>query len=286
MATHHRMESRRCTSPGRGLPVLQWTLGSGHARVVRSDPEDSESDAVAAVRNEGKTTTLVSQDADPLQVVAALELPVGSPVLVVLGGAGGMSPSDYQACKPLFESSLAPIADRSHSVVVDGGTDAGVMRLMGRARASTRSSFPLVGVVPTGSVASSADEEDPSKAALEPNHSHVALVPGRHFGDESTWLAQLASAVANGRPFPALLVNGGMLSLRDATNVVRAGGDVIAVEGTGRAADRLARGAGGGTPEADCVELLASGHVTVHSLRSPRWDEALGAALLGRRDAW
>jgi SLOG in TRPM, prokaryote len=67
--------------------------------------------------------------------------------LVVIGGADGMSSGDLRRLRPLFSGVLATLAWRFGAAVLDGGTDTGVMRLMGRGRAASGYDFPLVGVV-------------------------------------------------------------------------------------------------------------------------------------------
>jgi len=65
--------------------------------------------------------------------------------LVVVGGAERMSADEMTRARPVIEA-LGDLAKRVGAVVVDGGTDEGVMRLLGQARARGRS-FPLIGVV-------------------------------------------------------------------------------------------------------------------------------------------
>src|SRR5215207_1178013 len=75
------------------------------------------------------------------------------PVLVVVGGAGGLGEADVAPLQSLFADGLAPLAERCGAAVIDGGTDAGVMSLIGQARAEIGGSFPLIGVAPTERVA-------------------------------------------------------------------------------------------------------------------------------------
>lgn len=134
--------------------------------------------------------------------------------------------------------------------MVDGGTDAGVMRLMGEARVGADSGFPLVGVAAAGTVALPAEPlPRPDAARLEPRHSHFVLVPGSEWGDESPWLARVAGALAGGSPSLTVLVNGGETALEDASLSVASGRPVISVSGSGRAADALAGALRGGTPD-------------------------------------
>src|SRR5215831_4161616 len=85
----------------------------------------------------------------------------GRAALVVVGGASGLSGRDSRRLAPLFSDILAPLAQRLRATVVDGGTGAGGMRLMGDARGEGGASFPLIGVIV---------DELVDSIGLEPNH--------------------------------------------------------------------------------------------------------------------
>lgn len=162
------------------------------------------------------------------------------PVVAVVGGAGGLDESGIAALTSLFTGAIAPVIRERGAVAVDGGTDTGVMRLMGRARAAGEP-FPLVGVAALGAVNFPGHRgTNPDSAPLEPNHTHFVLVPGAQWGDEVPWLAAVASIVAAGRPSVTLLVNGGEISLADASSSLANNRPVLVLAGTGRAADRIA----------------------------------------------
>src|SRR3712207_4484124 len=66
------------------------------------------------------------------------------PVLSLVGGADALNDSDMANLRSLFTEVLAPMVGALGAAVVDGGTNAGVMRLMGQARFKTNSTFPLI----------------------------------------------------------------------------------------------------------------------------------------------
>jgi hypothetical protein len=72
------------------------------------------------------------------------------------------------------------------------------------------------------------------------NHSHFVIVPGNDWGDESPWLALVASALSGTQPSATVLVNGGDTAWLDVEASVAAGRPVIVVDGSGRAADDIA----------------------------------------------
>jgi len=171
--------------------------------------------------------------------IAALGLQGSRPVLVIVGGAGNLEPDDYARLENLFEESLAPLAEELGMVVVDGGTDVGVMQLMGRARAKLGATFPLVGVMPFEK-ARIPQNPSPQAKALEPNHTHFILVPGSEWGDESPWIAGVATALSGKSPSATILLNGGNASIVDVRASIADCRPVVVIAGTGRLADELA----------------------------------------------
>ncbi|MFD0206171.1 MULTISPECIES: hypothetical protein [Saccharothrix] len=165
--------------------------------------------------------------------LGAAGLPVGRPVLVLVGGAGGMEPGELDALASVLRD-LVPLLDECGAVVVDGGTDVGVMRAVGRARAAAGGRFPLVGV---------AAEVAVDLAAFEPNHTHLVLVPGRVWGDESPWLAEVADVVAGPAPSLTVLVNGGPITFDDAEHSLARDRPLVVLRGSGRTADAIAESA-------------------------------------------
>jgi hypothetical protein len=61
--------------------------------------------------------------------------------VVIGGGASLISEEDLQRLQRLFSKVLAPLAQELGVIVADGGTDAGVMRLMGQRRGSRQFSI-------------------------------------------------------------------------------------------------------------------------------------------------
>ncbi|WP_449420892.1 hypothetical protein [Phormidium nigroviride] len=164
------------------------------------------------------------------------------PILVLVGGASGITPEDMTRLNLLFVKVLAPLAQSLGAAVVDGGTDTGIMQLMGQSRAATGTTFPLIGVAPSGKVAIPYPHLSPAKGtALEQHHTHFVLVPGASWGEECPWMADLATLLADGERSVTVLINGGKVTWRDAEESVRAGRPVLVIAGTGRTADELAK---------------------------------------------
>lgn len=168
------------------------------------------------------------------------------PVVVLVGGADGMGAGDLERCHAFVAGALVPFAGEHGVCVVDGGTDAGVMAIAGRARA-TPGGGPHVGVVAVGTLSLPAE--------VEPHHSHLVVVPGDAWGDESPWIAAVAAALSGPLPSVTVLANGGEVTYRDLRESLRAGRPVLVLAGTGRAADEIA--ARPATDRPPLVEVVA-----------------------------
>ena len=169
----------------------------------------------------GPTSTALIRVARVRDLPAALDthgLRRGRPVLVLVGGADAMDRSVLTPLDQVLRTAVLPLLDRRDAVALDGGTDSGVMRVIGRARTDAAHRFPLVGVAAEGTVVvpgASADRPR-TRVDLEPNHTHVVLVPGSEWGDESPWLSEVADVVADGAPSVTVVVNGGEITFDDA----------------------------------------------------------------------
>jgi hypothetical protein len=241
----------------------------------------------------GQTARLARiADLDKLpDAMAALGMASPRPVMVLVGGAAGLSPGG-EAAAPLRElfHALATVARVEGATVVDGGTDAGVMALMGQARTEIGATFPLLGVAAEGNIdltpppllrGEGTEDLAPSPLlsgegmggrggrgeVLEPHHTHFLLVPGERWGDESPWIARVATLLAGEAPSVTVLVNGGEISRQDVAHSLAAGRPVLVIAGTGRLADELA-GSHERSPLLQVVDLAAGSEAVAGRLRA------------------
>ena len=175
----------------------------------------------------------------PVLIRAGIQL--GKPVVVLVGGASGMSTADTATASALFEAALAPALRTTGAILVDGGTNAGVMALAGSARSRASLGGIHIGVIAAGALAEVGGKDRSSDAVeIEQNHSHVLVVPGADWGDESPWLSRVATVLSDGQPSVTLLVNGGEIAYQDMDLSIEAGRPAIVIAGTGRTADDIA----------------------------------------------
>lgn len=220
---------------------------------------------------EGRSARAIRVDRDEDLPAAAQELglPRRRETIVLVGGADLMSEAELRTVEPLFSRVIAPLVETRGRVAIDGGTDSGVMALMGAARARIGASFPLVGVVVDDVALVPGEAKAPEAAPLQPEHTHFVLVPGSSFGDEVPWLARLGTVISDGAGSVTVLVNGGEFTWADAEQSVAESRPILAVEGSGRVADALAAGTRGEAEDERARALAASGLVHAASLDEP-----------------
>lgn len=213
----------------------------------------------------------VERHEDLPRVLLEMDLASPRPVLVSVGGAGGMAPETRQAISGFLTQHLVPLLDQCRVAVVDGGTDSGMMRAMGQARQALAARFPLIGVAAEGTVIISADPQLAGDLApLEPNHTHTVLVPGRSWGDESPWLSNVASVLSGNAPSVTLLMNGGEVSFEDAARSLESSRPLLVLAGTGRTADAIAEAARSEGGDARARAIAASPLTHVVPLAHPK----------------
>ena len=233
----------------------------------------------------GRTLRIVqvSPVADRPALTALLQragLPTGVPVVVLVGGAGGLSPVHAAACAELFTLALVPVVEKAGAVLIDGGTDTGIMQLAGCARHQATARFPQVGVVAEGTVRWPGRATASEHAAdLEPHHTHIVAVPGDQWGDETTWLSAVASALAGNAPSVTVLANGGAIAYDDVRESLTAARPVLVLSGTGRTADDITSARTGKPADPRAVEAAAFPLLTTLPPNPGTVATALAAAL-------
>jgi hypothetical protein len=188
----------------------------------------------------GVKVSLVNEMAQLPHCLTEMGLAETRMTLVIVGGASGLDNDQQTQLDGLFNRVLAPLAEEMQLYVVDGGTDAGVMRLMGQARTAIKGTFPLIGVAPQALVdLPDRPSDHPDASTLEPNHTHCVLVPGQKWGDESPWISEIATQLSGEFESMTILINGGSVTVQDAYASVKAGREIVIIAGIGRVADDI-----------------------------------------------
>ncbi len=173
-----------------------------------------------------------------------LHIPPFSTVLMLVGGAGLMDVTTYPNLAHLFTHGIALFAATHNALIIDGGTQSGVMELMGTGIAEQQHRSSLLGVAPSGLVSYPGQSDSvgqKERVPLDPHHSHFVLVGTDEWGGETAIMYELAQLFAQGHPSIAIVVNGGAIAIQEALYNVRQKRPIIVLQGSGRTADDIAR---------------------------------------------
>ena len=175
----------------------------------------------------------ISDNKEISEALKELGIPHPKTVIVLVGGAGGIGWLDKFPMRKAI-GIIARLAEETHSVVVDGGTQAGIMSEIGTLRKQNKYSFPLIGVV-----FDSLLMKEEAHSILDPNHTDFFLIPGADWGDESGWISKIATSIAGDEKSITILVNGGKISRSDVEYSLLENRPTVIMRGTGRLADEI-----------------------------------------------
>jgi hypothetical protein len=202
------------------------------------------------------------------RVLQMLHLERPAALIMVFGAAASLEPNVELRLEQLFSRGIARAAIDKRAAIVDGGTQSGVMALMGKGVADRGRQTVLLGVAPAGKVTyPDSDNANSSEdhAPLDRNHSHFVLVRGNEWGDETEMMFRLAKSLAEKDDWPSAvddtraeeygnrastkipvvtILAGGRLdgiAKKEALNSVRHGWPLILIEGSGELPDEISR---------------------------------------------
>jgi hypothetical protein len=200
---------------------------------------------------------IVPPGTHPESILKALGIVPARAVIVMAGGAANIGDAVTPELFELLKSGIARAAWEEGAIIIDGGTHAGVMEMMGRGVKATGRKTTLLGVAPAGRVTyppqTGREQESISLAAsealvaadgvapLDPDHSHFVLVEGAEWGDETATMYDIVSFLGAAAPSVAVLADGGRLALAEVGQNIQAGREIIVITGSGRLADGIAR---------------------------------------------
>ena len=168
-----------------------------------------------------------------------LKLPVPRFAIALHLGAMDMMPDYRQKIKDLLKDSLIRFAQDNQALIADGGTEAGVIQIVGEAYEALDANFPLVGITVSDTVTfPGGPPPAEGRWSLNEAHTHFVIVEANDFGAESQLLVGMARVA--GRAGLALVINGGGIVRSEIEMHARLGTPIIVLKGTGRYADQLA----------------------------------------------
>lgn len=193
----------------------------------------------------------------PHDIVEKLSLPKPKAIMCVIGGAGLLTDDRREQLVEIYERGIARAAKHTGAAIITGGTDSGVMEMMGKGvevlKIEGADTAPvLIGVSPLGKVVypgGAPKEGRTDTCDLEPHHGHFCLVDTQEWGGETSTMFQLAQNLAfhtcgSSNPMEqqavTVLSNGGGLSKNEAYHCVKSGWPLVVLKGSGRLADEIA----------------------------------------------
>jgi len=213
--------------------------------------------------------------ANAVDTLDALGIEQPKSLLMLVGGAAGLDETLEPRLVQLFNRGIAKAAATSDALIIDGGTEAGVMEMMGQGVADRGRKSLLLGVAPAGKVTypDGPDEDSIADGApLDPNHSHFVLVESDEWGGETDTMYELASALAKEIPVVTVLANGGDITKDEVLRSVRQGWPIIVIKGSGRLADEITRLLDEKSPSIDdpvMAEIIEDGDIYLFTLSEP-----------------
>ena len=242
----------------------------------RGQPVDAREARIATPRiirfSNGRTAKLVETPVGvgAPEILAELRLNSSCPVIAVVGGANNLNKRVKPRLTQLFSRAVARVAAERGALIIDGGTDAGVMALIGQGVADRGHCSALLGVAPVDKVTypdASALEPNPDHAPLEPNHTHFVLVRHADWGGELGTMDDLARALAGDKPAVTILADGGPIAVEEVVRSVRRQWPVVILAGSGRLADQLIKLSRSkntkGLADSRLAEIIAEGNLHV-----------------------
>jgi hypothetical protein len=206
------------------------------------------------------------RDATATAILDAIEIASPRAVILLFGGAAGLDDSRKSHLATLFSDGVAEVAAELGALIIDGGTQSGIMAIMGEAVGASPGTVQLLGVAPKGKITNpeiAGTSKISDGASLEPNHSHFVLVESNKWGGETTTMLELARAF--NLPTVGILVNGGAIAADEALHSVRNGWQLLVIEGSGRFADELSAAIrdGQSAKSTEISEIARSGRVAL-----------------------
>ena len=252
-----------CGNAAKGLTVRVGLCGKEkthrHEQIMKRNTISFENGNRAVVISAPRDTSAQA-------ILDALEITSPRAVILIFGGAAGLDDSRKAHLETLFADGIAPVAAELGALIIDGGTQSGVMAMMGQAIARSPGTSQLLGIAPKGKI-NHPELSDTSAVSdgtpLEPNHSHFVLVESNEWGGETGKMLELARAF--NAPIVAILVNGGAIAADEALQSVRNGWQLLVFEGSGRFADELSAAIrdGQSAKSTEVTEIARSGRVVL-----------------------
>lgn len=167
-------------------------------------------------------------------------------VVCCFGGAAGLHALLVPGLSHMLGHGVMGAAAQTGAMIVNGGTDAGVIQMVGKAvNLYPPGTIRCFGTCPLALIKYPGMEVDPQDEGnlvdLEPNHHSFCLAQGSEWGGETPTLFTCLAALRKHIPIAAVIANGGAITKLEVLHAVKQGIPLVVVEGSGRLANQIAR---------------------------------------------
>jgi len=189
------------------------------------------------------------------QQLLALSMP--DCVILVIGSTADIPAQTAASIKKFYRRILLPLAREYNALIVDGGTRAGIIQLLGETISNVQFPLPVLGVAPAGKVdydRETKKDQQNDATRLDPGHSRFVLVESDQWGGETDTMFALLKHFAAQAPVIAFVIGGGEITRNEVRRCAENGWPIVLVKGSGRLADELINNAE--TSDRNAVNLL------------------------------
>ncbi len=178
-------------------------------------------------------------------------------IIISLGGAKDLDTDKIAKLTHMYSRGVADAAEDLDALIIDGGTDSGVMAMMGQSLRNRKKKLALLGIAPEGKILLSDSQvpDETGRYPLEPHHSFFMLAKSNEWGGETDLMVEVAKSFSFKAQVVVVLANGGENAKIEMLRCVREGWPIIILKDSGRFADHLADLKEGKTESDDPIEI-------------------------------
>lgn len=224
-----------------------------------------------------------TKDTLPQDILAGFNLnPLPKGIICISGGAKSFPRKVVKPTARLTEFAIAPIVFEYNLLIIDGGTKAGVMQLIGQVLRkvkygdpATQNTFltqdcefetlPLMGFVPETKVTYHGAVPLPGREIeLDHNHTYCVLVSeAQDWGEEVECMFAFIDYLADAEHLPLvhIIANGGQVTIKEVYHSVQKERHIIVLEGSTRATQIIVAALDGAS-EKTLIDLFAEHKIT------------------------
>lgn len=200
-----------------------------------------------------------TKNTTPQDIIEEFRLnPLPNGIICISGGAALFPPDTIKTTVRLVEFAIAPGVFNHDLIVIDGGTECGIMQITGMILRKVKygnsltldqsqnqladfETLPLMGFVPESKVIyPGIKRSDQDYPQIDPNHTYIVMVTeAQDWGDEVECMFSFLEYLSGEKKIPVtnIIANGGRVTIEEAYHAVQQGYHIIVLEGSARATE-------------------------------------------------